>query len=80
MRKKGETGEQDRGKPQPRKKKEREDARKKKKLDRAARQQSRQAQIDISQKGEARFQYLISWQQAPTALGKNHNMYLRKVF
>jgi hypothetical protein len=43
MSKKGETGEQDRGKPQPRKKKEREDARKKKKLDRAGRQQSRQA-------------------------------------
>ena len=42
MRKKGETGEQDRGKPQPRTKKEREDARKKKKLDRAERQQSRQ--------------------------------------
>ena len=34
MRKKGETGEQDPGKPQPRKGKEREDARKKKKLDR----------------------------------------------
>ena len=30
MRKKGETGEQDRGKPQPRKKKDRDDARKKK--------------------------------------------------
>jgi hypothetical protein len=43
MSKKGETGEQDRGKPQPRKKKEREDARKKKKLDRVERQQSRQA-------------------------------------
>ena len=43
MRKKGETGERDRGKPQPRKKKEREDARKKKKLDRYERQQSRQA-------------------------------------
>jgi hypothetical protein len=42
MRKKGETGEQDRAKPQPRKKKEREDARKKKKLDRAERQQARQ--------------------------------------
>ena len=46
MSKKGETGEQDRGKPQPRKKKEREDARKKKKLDRAERQKSRQAQTD----------------------------------
>ena len=43
MSKKGETGEQDRGKPQPRKKKDREDARKKKKLGRAERQQSRQA-------------------------------------
>jgi hypothetical protein len=43
MSKKGETGEQDRGKPQPRKKKEREDARKKKKLGRVERQQSRQA-------------------------------------
>ncbi|MCW4011148.1 MAG: hypothetical protein NWF05_11105 [Candidatus Bathyarchaeota archaeon] len=42
MGKKGETGEQDRGKPQPRKKKEREDARKKKKLDRVERQKSRQ--------------------------------------
>jgi hypothetical protein len=42
MSKKGETGEQDRGKPQPRKKKEREDARKKKKLERVERQQSRQ--------------------------------------
>ena len=46
MSKKGETREQDRGKPQPRKKKEREDARKKKKLDRVERQKSRQAQID----------------------------------
>ena len=43
MRKKGETSEQDRGKPQPRKKKEREDARKKRKVDRAERQHSRQA-------------------------------------
>jgi hypothetical protein len=43
MRKKGETGERDRAKPQPRKKKEREDARKKKKLARDERQQSRQA-------------------------------------
>ena len=43
MRKKGETGERDRGKPQPLKKKEREDARKKKKLERDERQQSRQA-------------------------------------
>ncbi len=43
MSKKGETGERDRGKPQPRKKKDREDARKKKKLDRTGRQQSRQA-------------------------------------
>jgi hypothetical protein len=42
MRKKGETAEQDRAKPQPRKKKEREDARKKKKLDRAERQRARQ--------------------------------------
>jgi hypothetical protein len=41
MSKKGETGEQDRGKPKPRKKKEREDARKKKKLDRVERQKSR---------------------------------------
>lgn len=41
MSKKGETGEQDRGKPQPRKKKEREDARKKKKLERVERQKSR---------------------------------------
>jgi hypothetical protein len=41
MSKKGETGEQDRGKPQPLRKKEREDARKKKKLDRAERQKSR---------------------------------------
>ncbi len=43
MSKKGETREQDRGKPQPRKKKEREETRKKKKMDRAGRQQSRQA-------------------------------------
>jgi hypothetical protein len=43
MRKKGETSEQDRAKPQPRQKKEREDARKKKKLDRLDRQKSRQA-------------------------------------
>jgi hypothetical protein len=43
MSKKGETGEQDRGKPQPRKKKDREDARKKKKLDRVERQKSRLA-------------------------------------
>jgi len=42
MGKKGETAEQDRGKPQPRKKKEREDARKKRKLDRAERKISRQ--------------------------------------
>jgi hypothetical protein len=41
MSKKGETGEQDRGKPQPRKKKEREETRKKKKLARVERQQSR---------------------------------------
>jgi hypothetical protein len=41
MSKKGETTEQDRGKPQPRKKKEREDARKKKKLGRVERQKSR---------------------------------------
>jgi len=46
MRKKGETSEQDRAKPQPRQKKEREDARKKKKLDRVERQKSRQAQTD----------------------------------
>jgi len=43
MPKKGETGEQDRGKPQPRKKKDRENARKQKKLDRTERQQARQA-------------------------------------
>jgi len=43
MRKKGETGERDRAKPQPRKKKEREEARKQKKLARDERQQSRQA-------------------------------------
>ena len=43
MSKKGETGEQDRGKPQPRKKKERDETRKKKKLARVERQQSRQA-------------------------------------
>ncbi len=43
MSKKGETGEQDRGKPQPRKNKDRDDARKKKKLERVQRQQSRQA-------------------------------------
>jgi len=43
MTKRGETGEQDRGKPQPRKKKEMEDARKKKKLDRVERQKLRQA-------------------------------------
>jgi hypothetical protein len=41
--KKGETAEQDRAKPQPRKKKEREEARKKKKLARLERQQSRKA-------------------------------------
>jgi hypothetical protein len=41
MSKRGETGEQDRGKPQPRKKKERENARKKKKLGRVERQKSR---------------------------------------
>ena len=72
MRKKGETGVQDRGKPQPRKKKEREDARKKKKLARDERQQSRQAQIDISQCAHARFQYLFSRQQAAIVLEKNH--------
>jgi hypothetical protein len=43
MRKKGETGERDRAKPQPRKKRERQDARKQKKLARDERQQSRQA-------------------------------------
>jgi len=42
MSKIGETVEQDRGKPQPRIKKEREDARKKKKLDRTERQKSGQ--------------------------------------
>jgi hypothetical protein len=42
MSKKGETGEQDRGKPQPQKKRDREDARKKKKLGRAERQKLRQ--------------------------------------
>jgi hypothetical protein len=42
MSKKGETGEQDRGKPQPRKKKALEEARKKKKLGRLDRQQARQ--------------------------------------
>ena len=41
MRKKGETGVQDREKPQPRKKKEREEKRKKKKLARLERQRSR---------------------------------------
>jgi hypothetical protein len=41
MRKKGETGVQDRGKPQPKTKKERDDKRKKKKLARLERQQSR---------------------------------------
>jgi hypothetical protein len=43
MSKKGETGEQDRGKPQPQKKKARDDKRKKKKLARVERQQSRKA-------------------------------------
>jgi hypothetical protein len=42
MSKRGETGERDSGKPQPRKKKEREDAQKKKKLERIERQPSRQ--------------------------------------
>ena len=41
MRKKGETAEQDRTKPQPRKKEERQEARKKKKLARLERQKSR---------------------------------------
>ena len=41
MRKKGETGVQDRVKPQPLQKKEREDKRKKKKLARLERQRSR---------------------------------------
>lgn len=41
MRKKGETGVQDRTKPQPIKKKEREDKRKQKKLDRLERQRER---------------------------------------
>jgi len=43
MRKKGETGVRDRAKPQPQKKKERDEARKKRKLGRSERQQSRQA-------------------------------------
>jgi hypothetical protein len=43
MRNKGETGERDRVKPQPRKKKEREEAHKKKKLARDERRQARQA-------------------------------------
>ena len=42
MSKRGETGEQDRGKPQPRKKKEMKEARKKRKLDRVERRKSRQ--------------------------------------
>lgn len=41
MRKKGETGVQDRSKPQPEKKKERDEKRKKKKLARLERQKSR---------------------------------------
>jgi hypothetical protein len=41
MRSKGETGVSDRSKPQPEKKKERDDKRKKKKSDRLERQQSR---------------------------------------
>ncbi len=41
MRKKGETGVQDRTKPQPLKEKEREDKRKQKKLDRLERQRER---------------------------------------
>jgi hypothetical protein len=41
MRKKGETGVQDRSKPQPEKKKERDEQRKKKKLARLERQKSR---------------------------------------
>ena len=48
MPKKGETGVSDRSKPQPEKKKEREDKRKKKKSARLERQQSRQAQTNIS--------------------------------
>ena len=47
MSKKGETGQQDRSKPQPGTKKERDDKRKKKKSARLERQQSRQAQIDV---------------------------------
>ena len=43
MSKKGETGQQDRTKPQPGTKKERDDKRKKKKTARLERQQSRQA-------------------------------------
>ena len=42
MRKKGETGVQDRTKPQPIQKKERDEKRKKKKLDRAERQRGRE--------------------------------------
>lgn len=41
MRKKGETGVSDRSKPQPLKKKERDDKRKKKKVDRIQRQDAR---------------------------------------
>ena len=43
MRKKGETSERDRSKPQPLQKKVREEKRKKKKLDRATRQDKRQS-------------------------------------
>jgi len=43
MSKKGETGQQDRSKPQPTTKKERDDKRKKKKTARLERQKSRQA-------------------------------------
>jgi hypothetical protein len=43
MRKKGETGVQDRSKPQPMQQKDRAERRKKKKLDRAERQKAREA-------------------------------------
>ena len=43
MRKKGETSERDRSKPQPMQKKVRDEKRKKKKLDRAIRQDKRQS-------------------------------------
>ena len=58
MGKKGETGVNDRSKPQPEKKKERDDKRKKKKSARLERQQSRrlsQTQFDAHK----RFQFLL---------------------